>query len=290
MPTRTIELSAINVRLPAPHKAERYVALFEEAWKLKRSVKVHGDTSGMLGSVRQHKDEPNLIRGDLYRFVELQLTGEWLDLETGKAVDGTIVREIKIPSNLRPNFHYFPYIFFVKHHRLVFMSKKESNVTMTPLMVERMLRHLFEHKNIKKKFGAIDVTVEPERETLNRIFSAPRLKRIEITVTPPNPMGDVEEKLYARLEKLRAGIITEILHSRHPEGLRLDRDTKDLAKVAQSNGRVTATVADADGKATTLSTASHPLRVQASYDTQRSTAQHAFEAKSESVISEIQDR
>lgn len=257
---RTIVIAALNVVLPEPHRAEKYRELWMKAFEMKIPVKLRADTGGVIGSANtgdEQKGRP--IWGDLYKFVNIEMDGRWLDIRTRKAANkDTVARQVQIPPNLHPNMRSVPYVFFPSTHRLIFVSRLDSKNAISPGMARTLVIETFRHGDLVKDFGLPEVTIEPDRETLKRIFDLPRLKRLYIEVTPPNALGDIERKLFERLNGMNAGRMSQTLSSAHPEGLRVDQDTKNLAEVAKSNGFVEGKGEDARGRTRDLSTLDHP--------------------------------
>jgi hypothetical protein len=74
---KTITISALNIVMPSPHSAERYVELFRRAYRNKQPVRLRGDFSGMLGALRvEEMDGQNIIVGEFYKFLDLKLDGQ----------------------------------------------------------------------------------------------------------------------------------------------------------------------------------------------------------------------
>jgi hypothetical protein len=272
---RTIVLAALNVVLRPPHRADRYTDLWRAAASARAPVPLRGDTGGLIGSAH-FKDagtRHERVEGDLYKFVSIDLQGNWLDLRTGRAAERQAVdQQVRIPANLRPNLRALPYVFFPKLHRLVFVSHLDAKNALSPGMARSLVEKCLSRPELAEEFGKVEVTVEPDRETLTRIFALPRLKRLRIEVSPPNALADVERKLFRAMEQQNADRFVQELESHHPEGLKPSQEIQQVAEVAQSNGVVTAKGTNESNRVVELSTADHPHQEKVVYNPNIATA------------------
>lgn len=283
---RTITLAALNIVLPPPHNPQRYGSLWVDAFDHQTPMKLRGDQGGLIGSVTVKSDGE--IWGDLYKFVNIDTFGKWLDLATGEAAPKEDVeRKVTIPSSYRPNLRSVPYVFFPKQHRLIFASQVDQRNTLSPLMAKALIEKFLSRPDIVARHGQATVSIEPDRETLQRIFQLPRLKKIYMEVTPPNALGDVERDLIQFLEAQNATRYTQELSTSRSDGLTLNDETKLVAEVAQSNGYVEARGVNVEGRTVTLSTKSHPYSAPVTYDPKVTIVEDAFREGAESVVHEV---
>lgn len=93
------------------------------------------------------------------------------------------------------------------------------------------------------------------------------MRSLVIEVTPPNPddLEDYERAIFEGMEEQRAGSYRVSMQEADGRGLAPGEDTKRLANVAQSNGKVVGT-GGTRGKTKTLSTTDHPLVEKAAFD------------------------
>jgi hypothetical protein len=199
--------------------------------------------------------------------------------------------EIHIPENLKPHFQIFPFAFFPTKHRLFFIAKDQHD-NFSPGQAQKLLSVIFEDYELVRKFGEIEVIVEPSVDTLQRIFSMPRLKRLYIEVIPPNP-DDLEAEERRLLEKMhRRGANKQIveLTSKRPDGLSADSELETLAKIAQSNGHVAGRGEDEDGQTINVSTADHPMQVKTEYDPVIQSRSESFMSKALELLHQITRR
>jgi hypothetical protein len=258
---RTIELSVINITMRAPHRPERYINLFRDAFSLNISVNLRGDWVGLLGEIKVENnfDESQIIRGEFFKYIDLEATRSWFSVRKRKRAEKEDLDSIIIPDDLKPHFQCLPFVFFSNGHRLVLISKDDKE-SLPPNQAARILSAIFNSKHTIKDYGKIEVVVEPARETLSKILGSSRLKKLDIEVTPPNSddFHEFEEELYKEMDAQHAGCYRIILHEADNEGLIPNERIKNLARVAQSNGKVVGHIGS-HGKSKILSTQDHPL-------------------------------
>lgn len=285
---RTITISALNIALPSPHRQERYKELWLDAFDSQTPMRLRGDTGGLVGSANTPRRRDGRIEGDLLKFVNIDANGTWLDLATREPVTREDVeRRVSIPPTYRPNLHSVPYIFFPQQHRLLFMSRHDQNNVLSPKMAEMLVEKFLSREHLVREYGQAVVTIEPNRETLAKIFALPVLKQIEIEVVPPNALGNVERQLMRFLEEQNATRYTQELSTNHPDGLDLTPAVKLAAGVAQSNGHVAARGLDAQGQSVRLSTEQHPYEEKVTFDPAITTAGDVFDEMSEQLLSHL---
>jgi hypothetical protein len=279
---RTFRVSALNITMPLPHSPQRYVELFKTAYAQRRIVKLRGDYAGMLGGLALDKD---VVRGQFYKFFDLNLEADWFDLSKKQEADPEELAEIQVPPHLKPHHQSVDFVLFPQRHRLVFVARDGKEV-LSPNMAKSLIERLFEDERLVERFGPVEITIEPKREQLRRILALPRLKKLSIQVLPPNPddLDDAEQEVLDRMSQERAHRMTIELTSRHPNGLEPDNDHKVLARVAQSNGKVSAVGEDETGKVLNVSTSDHPYVEAVTYDPNVQSRNHALEVKGRSVM------
>lgn len=265
-------MGAINIAMHNPHSPERYVELFKEMMRLKKIVQVRGLHAIMLGSasaLEQGKLE-NGITGEFYHFVQIDPNEPWFDIvEKDKASDEDL-QKIKIPEQLKPHFAKFYFVFFPKAHRL-FIQLKDGKNTISINTIRSALTKLLSDEELEK-FGTIEVTVEPESESIEKIFAIPSIRTLKIELVRPNPDDHHEQELkfLSKLEGQGAGKMTVEFKASKGNSLAPDQETKILAKVASSNGAVYASGRNQNGIPVKLSTVDMPMieRIEFNQNTQ----------------------
>ncbi|WP_298398705.1 DUF4747 family protein [uncultured Azonexus sp.] len=288
---RQLQFGAINITMPAPHRPERYIELFHRAGELDKVVKLKGDWVGKLGTLRDDKDADGsaIIRGEFYKYIELDSTRDWFNVLKGKPADERELDQISIPEHLKPHFQYVPFVFFSKGHRLVMIIRDKEDVISAAQAVT-ILRGIFASSELVAIFGKIDLVIEPSRDTLEKILGMPRLRTLEIVVTPPNPddFEEFERDLFDDMASQRASSYQLTLQEEEGEGLAPSDKVRKLARVAQSNGKVSG-VGGARGKTTRLSTTEHPLIEKAHYDPDVEIRANVLLVKAREILQQIRN-
>ena len=288
---RQLQFGAINITMPAPHRPERYIELFHRAGELDRVVKLKGDWVGKLGTLRDDKDADGsaIIRGEFYKYIELDSTRDWFNVLKGKPADERELDQISIPEHLKPHFQYVPFVFFSKGHRLVMIIRDKEDVISAAQAVT-VLRGIFASSELVAIFGKIDLVIEPSRDTLEKILGMPRLRTLEIVVTPPNPddFEEFERDLFDDMANQRASSYQLTLQEEEGEGLAPSDKVRKLARVAQSNGKVSG-VGGSRGKTTRLSTTEHPLIEKAHYDPDVEIRANVLLVKAREILQQIRN-
>lgn len=286
---RTISISAINIVMPAPHSAERYINLFLDAYALKLPINLRNDFQGLLGSARLDVTNPNnqIIHGEIYKYFNLRMDSSWFDISTQKPADASDLSEVNVPDHLKPHFKFFPYVFYPKNHKL-FLITEDRQDTISIGQAGRFLTDLFGSVSLVQKYGTMNIHIEPARETLDNIFSIPHLRHIYLEVSPPNPddLDSAERALFERMHMEKAGKMTQTLDAIDSKvGLSPSQETKTLARIAQSNGHVDGAGLDLAGKPVKVSTNSHPLQERVTYNSNLQSRLDVLREKAETMLS-----
>lgn len=260
---RRMVVSALNVKTQ-PHSPETYIRLFHDAYRMGVVGKIRGDDWGMIGTLKDEKDNKQFLHGYLYKFMNINPDDPWLNLETRQPIVTEKGDPIpQVPERLKPNLRPVRYLFDPSHHRLFFESR-----LLSPGNARRLVAGIFSDQSIFKKYGPVDVELETSQEVLDRIMAIHMLSKLEIMVSKPNPddIGSQAERVFERMEKQNARKLEEKWTSTKGESIRPDEVTKGTMKAATSNGRVTAVGYDREDQKVVESTESHPMTAQVLYD------------------------
>lgn len=278
---KKITLNAINITVH-PHTPSDYAKLWSALFNLKRAVDIGRDQALMIGAIEPVNSEDLTAgyMGLLFRFTIIDKNKGWFDLESGEEADGdTIKREVKIPDNLKPNLSTFHYRLFPKSHRLVIENKNAKGEGLGAASVAKMLTFLTTEPKIAKAFENIDVTMEQSEEQILDIITGKVLKHLKITVKRPNPDDDSdsdEREVLGELLEEKARSKTIELSALTGESIQPSNRTKRFARVAGSNGKVTAIEETRDGKRVPISSQSHPRVDQYAYSEKTQDRTDAF--------------
>jgi len=284
---RQFRVAVLNIVMPVPHSPKRYIELLQAAYKKRTIVSLRGDYAGMLGGLDSSKE---LITGQFYKFFNLNVESTWFNLSNQQEAEPEDLAQIRVPSHLKPHHLAINFVFVPQNHQLIFITR-DRNETLSPGMAKSLLDNLFSEHDLVQSFGEIEITIEPSREQLRRIFAMPRLKKLSIEVSPPNPddLDEAEKDVLDRMTEERAQRMTVELLSKHPQGLQPDARHKLLAKVAQSNGKVTGHGENEQGNTITLSTKDHPLIKVVSYDPEIQTRNDALAIEAQALVQALKD-
>lgn len=286
---KKIEISALNIKLQ-PHKPELYVALLRDTFKLQQVTCMRSDYYGVLGThfVINKGNPLDGYTGYISKFLQIDPEKPWFNTKNNKKAEQVDVNEVNIPDHLKPNMENFRYVFYPVGHRLFFETSSDGN-TVGPSIVLKFFKSLFEHEKIVKKYGEVTVILEPSVESLKEIFSIHTLKRLDMTITKPNPddpFENFEHTCYERMNAENADVYETGL-----KGIDLapSDETKMLARVAASNGVVKGEGSDFEGTPVKRSTKEHPLRKRYYYDPDIETQREVFLYKASEMLENIRD-
>lgn len=262
-----IHIGALNLVLQ-PHTPLMYITMLQKMARFKFEAQVHGDNALLLGSCRylDPKNPLKGVRGDIYKFLKLDATDAWFNTENMDEATDEEVAEINIPENLKPHFKKFQYIFFPKGHRFYFVSSKTGQ-SLSSGLVKRFFETVFLRDEFSK-FGTLNVTVQPDPNGLDELFSLKRISILKMEIDRPNPddLEDVEAEILERLNRVNARTEKIEFMEASSEGLRPDPYVNALARVANDNGFVYVEGKSDDGLKKYLSTKNMPLHETAKFN------------------------
>ena len=285
---RQFRVAILNIVMPLPHTPSRYVELLQATYTRHRIASLRSDYAGMLGALDITQGE--VISGQFYRFFNLNIDSPWFNLSNQQEAEPGDLAQIQVPTHLKPHHLAISFVFIPQRHRLIFVTRA-GHESFSPTMAKSLLDSLFSDVELTQLFGEIEVTIEPSREQLRRIFSLPRLKKLLIELSPPNPddLDEAERDVLDRMSEERAQRMSVELISRHPRGLQPDENHKLLASIAQSNGKVSGHGEDENGNLITLSTDDHPLIKVVTYDPNIQTQNHALSLEAQTLVQTLRD-
>jgi hypothetical protein len=261
-------VAAINLTMH-PHQPSRYVKLIQSLARVRAAAQIRGEYQATLGTAKaiDDGDPESGLAGVIYKFFELDKDANWFNVVRQKAAEPGERARVQIPAELKPHYSPFNYVFFPRSHLLFFETKWGPN-NLSPGNVHKMLIHQLARPQILQDFGHVDVTVEPSRESLERIFKMPSMSRFQIELTRPNAddLANSERTVMQRLASMNAQREGIELVSEKGKPLKPDEALKIIARVAQSNGHVEAEGRGADDKRIFESTEDHPLKETVTYD------------------------
>jgi Domain of unknown function (DUF4747) len=265
---RSFQVSALNV-VTHPHSPRGYVDLFKAIMHQRRPISIRGAQHMMLGELKplDREDLESGLFGRIYRFDHIDPELPWFNVARHKQATEEEMAKIAIPENLVPNLALFDFVFFPKGHMLYFVSQMER-YSLSPRSLVKMLGSLFFTNEILQKFGEVDITIIPDKRSLQQIFQMPRLTKLLIDVKRPNPDDNEsdDEVVFERLARQGARRIRQEMTAEQGETILPDNETKILAGVAARNGKVSAVGYDHSGVRVEESTINMPWNQAVTYD------------------------
>jgi hypothetical protein len=260
--SRTIPIGVLNLAMHAPHSKARYSELIEALFAAKHSATTRGASKMMIGRLYSGSDIPvdgDLVSGEIYTFFDLDARMPWLNMERSEEALEDEVKEVFIPENLKPHFSKFVFVFILSTHRMYIQlrsGRRSLGIQTAATGIGRLLA-----MPELEDYAPIDVTAEPSKDVVDRIFEMPFLRKLHIELLRPNPDDGHrdERRLLARLESASASKMSEDWVSERERSLRPDEQIKTLARIAASNGFVEATGKDLNNTPTSISTRESPL-------------------------------
>lgn len=255
-----IEVAAVNIRIPETHE-RNYVRLIEVLASLRRGVKVYGESFVAINFYNELTNE-----GIFSKYTEIDIDGDWFDLESFDAAAPEKIEDISIPDNLRPNLSQFYFELEPKLHIIAFSSYAESKGLSTR-SVERYFQEALRWPEVTKEFGRVEADVIKDYGAVEEILKLPDLKELHLVIRPPNSddvglsLADVIEK---RLREQNADEYEETLKAKGGNGLKPNDRTEKLAKIAAENGQVRARSL-VNGVTVDHNTAESPLKEVTTY-------------------------
>ena len=260
---RTIEIRQINIAMHAPHSPQGYVTLFQKAFDTKRVMK-RGKADGyLLGALYDIKDaiEKNELRGEIYRFTNIDHSAPWFNTQTGKPAEELETEQISIPNHLLPNLDRIPFIFRPKEHRFWYVGRDKKAV-LGPSVAENLLQQVLDEAAREHGLPQVEVTVVPDEAAVDEVLRLHRITKLILEFKRPNAddAGDLEQEIMRRMEQRNVDRLHEEMTSKAPKGIITDAELKARAQAAAHNGFVQSQGYDAAGVSAIESTKAKPAR------------------------------
>ncbi|MGI4767510.1 MAG: DUF4747 family protein [Janthinobacterium lividum] len=194
------------------------------------------------------------------KYTEIDIDGEWFDLDDFDRAQPEKLDDISIPSNLKPNHAAFYFKLSEGLHTIVFETYSESK-SLSAASFEKYFKEVLRIKEVRQLFGRVEADIIKDYTAVDKILELPDLKELQIVIRRPNS-DDIDDKLARvierRLSEQDGDEYQEILKARGKHNLKPNERTKKLAGVAADNGQVHAK-SIVNGVMTTQDTLSVPL-------------------------------
>lgn len=279
-----IEISAINIRIPAD-KNRDYVSLLSAIAELKVGVRIFGNTYVAISQFSSSS-----MMGVLSKYTEIDIDGDWFDVNDFGLATPERVEEVIIPEGLRPNYSAFYFYLDKDLHIITFESYSESK-SLSSLSVEKYFSKILETKTIIETFGRVEADVVRSYSAVEQMLALPDLKELRIVIRRPNPddlSGGLAALVEARLREQNGEEYEEILRSSNGDGLNPNKRTKELSVVAAENGQVVAK-SIVNGVIQTHNTDEKPLKEVETYNSETESSLNIFRRISDVILSKIRE-
>lgn len=169
------------------------------------------------------------------------------------------------------------FLFFPENHLFFFESYADGK-RLGPSSCERLIRDIFNDTRVVEKFGDIEVTKIPDRDSLDEAFDIFRMESLSLRINRPNPDGfaENERRVLDRMSRLNVRTVESSYKSVKDEGIEVDEQLRGEADVAARNGKVVLKGKDDDGQKREYDTSEHPVRRPVLYDEEVELGAQAF--------------
>lgn len=258
---RTLKVCVLNLSAN-PHPAGIYVSLLRQASRA--YVRARGSDYAKISTPRK-SDVEHLYTGRILIWTEIDLKGPWLDLDSEEELTPAQKRAIAIPPSAKPNYRVFNYVLSERKHHLYFESSNEFGEKLGPHTARSIFTRLFSRELLGRDSPEVEVTVVPQADAVDRILRIPRLRKLYIRVTLPNPdtaSPAARRRVFARLREAQARQLEETYtKSADSDHLVATPEIRETAEVAADNGYVRGEGRDPNGSKVEIATDRYPQRI-----------------------------
>ena len=246
-------LRSINVAAN-PHPPGVYQSIFTEA--ALSPVRYWGDHYATIS--KPVVVEEGFFQGRLVAWTQINKDEPAVNLEMLTEVDLSDL-DLQLPDNIGFNGRIFLYSFREMDHKLFVEVKNEFGKRLSPQRVEKIFSLLLSPAVLGVDAPLVETTLIPDEDTLDRILSIHRLKRLDIHIVRPNADDVDVQEILDELEAQGAKSMDKtLIAAPGKDGLTPDENTSKQASVAAYNGYVTGAGREEDGETIRLSTKAHP--------------------------------
>ncbi len=280
-----VEVSAVNIRISAD-KDRDYSSLLNELFQLKSGVRVHGNTYVAITYFNAEEGS-----GVISKYSEIDVDGDWFDIEFFDIASDEDIEKISIPENLRPNYSAFYFLLDVNLHVLAFETYSESK-SLSSRSVQKYFDEILQTTKIRESFGFVEADIIKSYGEVNRILSLPELNELRLTIKRPNSddvSGDLARDIEERLRDQNAEEYEETIKSKDEDGLSPNERTEKLAMIAAENGQVSAK-SIVNGVMTSHSTAETPLKEVDTFSRDERRPISVFRDLAKRILARVQEQ
>lgn len=259
-PTRHHKFYILNIKLRDKKKSndletEDYIKLFETVFK----KKIHKESSNSKHCIFRTsipvKDSENILyfKGTFVQFTFIE-NNRWIDLETME-----IDEAFRIKDGLFPDPKFFDFVFIPAAHR--FCYRVSSGNTASPYAIKNFLKMALDTVS---KENYVDVDVETDRSTIEKIVESKHLRKLIIDINYTN--HDFSSAAAKQVEKEMRDSKTSKMRieaTAKPDGGGIDIYKSTYLEgglaLSTSNGEATAKIVNSKGRTETIKTEDFPF-------------------------------
>jgi hypothetical protein len=249
-----------------PHPDGIYFQIFSQVSRY--LVRARGTDFAKITKPKRKNDR--IFEGRILIWTEIDMKGTWLDLENEDELSPNIKQQISIPSNAKPNYRTFNYVFDVKRHKLYFETKNEFGEIFGPTTAMRYFSRLFSQEILGPKGPDVEVSIIPDESALSSVLALPGLRTLTIRVVRPNgdtASGPGIRRVFEKMEQERIRLLEQtIVKASAAKAIIPDDGTRNLALAAVENGYVRGEGRARDGKKLFAATDDRPKIIQIDQD------------------------
>lgn len=263
---RTISFAAINI-VTHPHSEEIYRDLFLMAHELKNVANLK-ERNGTIGTAYLYPELGNIISGDLVTFTSIKLDEPWQDLKTwDEAGEAKAEKARKDIENIRPGRKTWRYVFYPKHHKLIYVCNDVRVGGLAPSTAVKLLRRVLSTDYLLEAFKLADIEVfaETDSHEIMEAFDRYTVNKLSLDISRPNDDPDAFKNIEE--EYRRRGIGREKVEytAGKNETIKPDQKMKDKIKYATSYGHADLVARDENNKKVDLHTEHMPVVEKATF-------------------------
>lgn len=229
-----IEVGAINLRIPADRDRD-YGSLISTLAELRKGVQIRGET---FLAISFWSAVDNI--GILSKYTEIDVDGQWFDLDDFDAATPERVEEVVIPDALKPNLSQFYFSLDEDLHVIAFEVYADSK-GLSARSVEKYFSEALQADVITQRFGRVEADMVKSYSEIERILELPDLKELRLIIKRPNSDdigGRLAHVIEERLRENGGDEYEEAYRARGAHVLDPSERTRELAFVAGENGQV----------------------------------------------------
>ncbi|MEH6489653.1 DUF4747 family protein [Hyphomonas oceanitis] len=278
-----LEVSAINIRISTDEDRD-YVALVKLLASQKKGVRVYGDSYVAISFFDETTNT-----GILSKYTEIDIDGDWFDLEDFDAAPPEKLDEISIPESLRPNLAQFYFRLDPNSHIFLF-SNYSASKSLSARSMERYFEQSLRWSVVNETFGRVEADIIKSYDEAEMLLKMPHLKEMRFIIGRPNTdIGKgLAEEIEERLERENGDEYEEVVRAKNEKDLSPTDRSFNLAIVASENGKVE-TKSLVNGIVTTHTTGDSPLVEKDTYDPEVVSELNVFNRLASSLLAKVNE-